>query len=112
MNINFSTLSGRRARAKFTPYCGEVKEAANTIGLIQADEMVAAASVVGDRLVETSSRTWKGIVFCGKGDFNTYIGFRLAVVGDDLSHRKLVVDRATMSIVTDETINRQELISA
>ncbi|MEV6219760.1 hypothetical protein [Nocardia sp. NPDC051833] len=106
MNIDFATLTGRRARASFTPYRGNVSEAANTIGLIPADEMVAAASVVGDRLAETSSRTWKGHVFCGKGDNNTYIGFRLGTAGDDVSQRILIVDRSTLEITSDGDVPR------
>ncbi|MFE5290368.1 hypothetical protein ACFRAQ_35940 [Nocardia sp. NPDC056611] len=102
MNVEFSVLSGRRSRAAFTPYRAAVGEGKNTVGAIPTAELIAAAEVVWERLAETSGRNWKGYVVRGKGNRNTFVAFHLTKgKGDDVIHRFLKVDRASLQIVED-----------
>ncbi|MFE2994116.1 hypothetical protein ACFXG4_03780 [Nocardia sp. NPDC059246] len=102
MSVEFSVLSGRRSRANFTPYRATVGEGANTAGAIPASELIAATEVVWEWLKSTSGRNWKGYIVRGKGNYNTFVGFRLTKgKGDSAVHRFIKVDRASMLIIED-----------
>lgn len=112
MNVEFSVLSGRRSRATFTPYRATIGEGKNTATAIPANDLIAAASVVWERVVETSGRNWKGHIVRGNGDHNTFVGFHLTHgKGDSAIRRFIKVDRASMQIAEDTTAGVSQQVS-